>query len=128
MRAASCCMRLIRRVLRLPNILVSAFVIMKIRASRRETNQKSGNYGGKAERLEAWRWRDLFTGLLQIPHGVHRRPVTHHLEMQMRAGGTTGGTDQRDGLTLLHTIADPDEDGAGMGIAGDQTGLMRDLD
>jgi hypothetical protein len=39
--------------LRLPNILVSAFVIIKIRAPRAEAYQKSGNYGGKAERLEA---------------------------------------------------------------------------
>src|SRR3989344_3942005 len=126
-RATSCCMRLIRRVLRLPNILVSAFVIMNIRAPRTEACQRSGIMEEKRRDLKLRR-RVLLPGLLQIAHGVHRNTIAHHLEMQMRPGGTAAAADQGNGLALLHAIADPDEHGAGVGIAGNQAGFMRDLD
>ena len=54
----------------------------------------------------------------QVGHRVHRHAVETHLEVQMRAGGGAGASDEADELSLADDLADLDEDGRLMGVTG----------
>jgi hypothetical protein len=70
----------------------------------------------------------LLLSVLQEAVGVLRGALEAHLEVQVRAGGTTGGTDLGDLLAALDQGTLLDQHFGGVGVTGDQLVAVIDLD
>src|SRR5687767_3236513 len=57
------------------------------------------------------------TWALEVAHGIDRRPVHAHLEVEVVAEAVAGAADRADHLTLAHRAA-ADAEAAEVGVAG----------